>query len=128
MPSTWKMIAMQQLKMMKRSAVLVNTGRGELVDEDELVTALREGIVRFAALDVFGGINVFSSDGFPTDHPFFGLENVLLTPHVSANSEESLADSHRRGAQAVVDVLRGNWPQHLVNSDVNPWFQIEKPE
>lgn len=128
MPSTRKMIAMQQLKMMKRSAVLVNTGRGELVDEDELATALREGIIRFAALDVFGGINVFSSDGFPTDHPFFGLENILLTPHVSANSEESLADSHRRGAQAAVDVLRGNWPQHLVNSGVHPRFQIERPE
>lgn len=127
LPSTRKMIAMQQLKMMKRSAVLVNTGRGELVDEEELVIALKEGIIRFAALDVFGGINVFSSDGFPTDHPFFGLDNVLLTPHVSANSEESLADSRRRGARAVFDVLSGKWPLYLVNSEVRPWFHIGRP-
>ena len=126
LPSTRKMIAMQQLKQMKRSAVLVNTGRGELVDEADLAVALREGVIRYAALDVFGGINVFSQDGFSTDHPFFGLNNVLLTPHVAAISEESLADNSRRGAQAVVDVLSGKRPAHLVNPEVRPWFYIER--
>ena len=126
LPSTRKMIAMQHLKKMKSSAVLVNTGRGELVNEEELVIALREGVIRFAVLDVFGGINIFASDGFPTNHSLFGLKNVLLTPHVSANSEESLSDSRRRGAQAVMDVLNGKWPRYLVNSEVRPWFQIEK--
>jgi D-3-phosphoglycerate dehydrogenase len=128
LPSTRKMIAMQQLKMMKKTAVLVNTGRGELVDEEDLVIALRTGIIRFAALDVFAGINVFAQGGFSTDHPFFDLENVLLTPHVSAGSEESLADARRRGAQAVVDVLNGKLPLHLVNPEVRPWFQIERPK
>jgi len=53
---------------------------------------------------------------------------VLLTPHVSAGSEESLADARRRGAQAVVDVLNGKQPLHLVNPDLKPWFQIERPQ
>lgn len=123
MPSTLKMIAMRQLKMMKKSAVLVNTGRGELVNEDDLTIALRTGIIRFAALDVFAGINVFAQNGFPTDHPFFGLDNALLTPHVSASSEESAMDSRCRGTQAVVDVLSGKQPLHLVNPEVRPWFK-----
>ena len=124
LPSTRKMIAMRQLEKMKRTAVLVNTGRGELVDEVDLATALKTGLIGFAALDVFAGINVFAQEGFKTDHPFLALDNVLVTPHVSANSEESLTDSRRRGAQAVVDVLNGKWPKHLVNPDVKPWFDM----
>jgi len=128
LPSTRKMISMKQLVKMKKSAVLVNTGRGELVNEADLVKALKEGIIRFAALDVFAGINVFAPDGFPTDHPFFSLDNVLLTPHVAALSQESLSDSRLRGAQAVADVLGGQWPRHPVNPEVQPWFSIGNQE
>jgi phosphoglycerate dehydrogenase-like enzyme len=113
---------------MKPSAVLVNTGRGELVDEDDLVTALREGLIRYAALDVYGAFNVFAPEGFATDHPLFGLPNALLTPHVSAYSEEALTEQRQGGAQAVVDVLTGKWPAHPVNPDVKPWFDITPQE
>jgi len=127
--STRGMLAMPQFKKMKPSAILVNTGRGELVNEDDLATALREGVIQFAALDVFGVVNVLDAKGFPTDHPLFKLDNVLFTPHFAAVSVEALLDSRRRAAQAVVDVLSGKWPEHPVNPDVTPWFPMPpKPE
>jgi len=122
LPSTRGMLALPQFRRMKCTAVLVNTGRGELCNEDDLATALRDGLIRYAALDVFGAINVFAAGGFPTGHPLFGLDNVLLSPHMAAASEEAAADCRRRGAQAVVDVLSGRWPEHPVNPEVKPWF------
>ena len=127
LPSTRGMLGLHEFRRMRPGAVLVNTGRGELVKEDDLVTALREGIIRYAALDVFAGIGVFAPGGFPTDHPLFSLENVLLTPHVAAYSEESAVDVRVRGTQAVLDVLSGRWPSHLVNPEVVPWFPTSKP-
>jgi D-3-phosphoglycerate dehydrogenase len=122
--STRGMLSLREFRKMKPSAVLVNTGRGELVDEADLVTALRQRIIRYAALDVFAGINVFTLGGFPTDHPLFSLENVQLTPHVAAYSHE--ANAGAPGAQAVVDVLSGRWPQHPVNPEVTPWFPLKR--
>lgn len=124
-PGTRGMLSIREFRKMKPSSVLVNTGRGELVVEDDLVTALREGIIQFAALDVFAGINVFAPGGFPTDHPFFEVENILMTPHVAAYSEQAMLDARSRGAQAVVDVLSGRWPKHPVNPEVVPWFEME---
>ena len=126
LPSTRGLLAMPQFRRMKRTAVLINTGRGELTNEDDLALALREGVIRCAALDVFGVVNVFSADGFPIDHALFKLDNVLLTPHMAAASEEAALDCGRRGAQAVRDVLSGRWPRHPVNPQVAPWFAIER--
>ncbi|MCC6443226.1 MAG: C-terminal binding protein [Armatimonadetes bacterium] len=126
LPETRRMIAMPRLRKMKPGAALINTARGELIDEDDLAAALQEGAIRYAALDVYAGIDVFNENGFATDHPFFSLENVLMTPHVAAYSEESFADSHRHGAQAVVDVLSGRWPRHPVNPEAVPRFPLER--
>jgi D-3-phosphoglycerate dehydrogenase len=125
MPATRGMLAMPQFRQMKRTAVLVNTGRGELTNEDDLAVALKEGIIRYAALDVFGVVNVFAEEGFPTTHPLFRLDNVLLTPHFGAASEEADADCRRRAVQAVADTLAGKWPEHPVNPTVQPWFPME---
>ena len=122
-PRTRHMLTIRELRAMKPGAVLVNTARGGLVNEDDLALALREGIVRHAALDVFSGIDVFDPDGFPVDHPFFGLDNVTLTPHVAACSEEAVAEAGVRGAQAVADVMAGLLPAHLVNPGVVPWWR-----
>lgn len=117
-PSTREIIKMEELKKMKPTSVLINTGRGELVNEYDLAEALRRSIIRYATIDVFGNINVFAEKGFPVDHPYFSLGNVLLTPHVSALSEESVARSKRDGAIAVVDTLSGKTPKHIVNIEV----------
>jgi len=127
-PDTRGMIAMPQLRRMKSSAVLVNTGRGELVNEGDLAEALRDGIIRYAAIDVYGIVDVFSPEGFATTHPLFSLENVLLTPHVSAYSEEAMVEQREGGAEAVVEVLSGKWPRYPVNPDVTPWFDIAQQE
>jgi len=100
---------------MKRTAVLINTGRGELVNERDLAEALKTGIIAYAGLDVFGEINVFGPEGFACDHPLFGLENVQLTPHVAANSREALDEAQTRAAQAVADVFGGKIPSHIIN-------------
>ncbi len=121
--ATRGLLTKREFGMMRPTAVLVNTGRGELVNEGDLIEALRTGVIRFAALDVFAGINVFAPEGFPTDHPLFALPNVILTPHVAAASLESMVDQKIRGAEAVVDVLTGRWPAHLVNPEVAPWFR-----
>lgn len=123
LPATRGMLAMPQFQKMKDTAVLVNTGRGELTNEDDLATALRDGIIRYAALDVFGCVNVFAEGGFPVTHALFGLENVLLTPHIAAASEEAISDCQCRAAQAVVDVLSERWPENPVNPEVTPWFK-----
>ncbi len=122
LPETRGMLAMAQFRQMKPTAVLVNTGRGELTNEDDLAVALREGVIRYASLDVFGVVNVFGAEGFPTTHELFRRDNVLLTPHVGAASVEAADDCRRRAARAVVDVLSGKWPEHAVNAEVKPWF------
>jgi len=113
--STREMMKLAQFRRMKPKAVFVNTARGELVCEADLAEALRSGAIAGAALDVFHAINVFTEGGFPTTHPFFGLPNLILTPHVAANSIEGRLETHRRGAQAVADFFHGKTLNHIVN-------------
>ncbi len=76
-----------EIRAMKRSAVLVNIGRGPVVDEPALVAALEAGAIRGAALDVF------DVEPLPPDHPFFRLENVLLSPHSADHTDRWLWDT-----------------------------------
>jgi phosphoglycerate dehydrogenase-like enzyme len=69
-------IGKRELAMMKASALLINTARGPIVDEEALVRALREGAIAGAGLDVF------DEEPLPVDHPLRRLENALLTPHL----------------------------------------------
>jgi len=127
-PATRHMIGLQQLRAMKPTAILINTSRGELVNEDDLAVALQQGIIAYAALDVFGIVNFFNGKAFSTDHPLFALSNVLMTPHVASHSPEASAENRRQGAQAVIDVLSGKWPRHVVNPQVVPWFPIVRTD
>jgi lactate dehydrogenase-like 2-hydroxyacid dehydrogenase len=103
---------------MKPTAVLVNTARGALVDEGALMQALQSRRIGGAALDVFDGINVFAQPGSPPKHPFFELDNVIMTPHCAGSSVESSADSKRRGARNAALVLSGQRPGNVVNPEV----------
>lgn len=75
------MIGEAELRAMKSTAVLVNIARGAIVVEDALLQALREGWIAGAALDVF------EKEPLPADSPFWDMENVLLTPHISGGTE-----------------------------------------
>jgi phosphoglycerate dehydrogenase-like enzyme len=74
-PETRGLIGREEIELMKPDAVLINVGRGSLVKETALVQALREKRIRGAALDVF------EIEPLPSGHPFYGMENVLLSPH-----------------------------------------------
>lgn len=124
-PETTHLLDERRLALMKPGAVLINTARGALVDEAALVKALQEKHLCGAALDVFEGIDVFALPKDPPDHALMKLDNVILTPHCAGSSVESTLDSKRRGAASVADVLRGKWPRHVVNPQVQPRFPLE---
>ena len=119
-PETRGLLDAARIGSMKPSAVLINTARGAIVDEAALVSALREGRIGGAALDVFDGIDVFALPGDAPRHPLLDFDNVLLTPHCAGSSVESAVESKTRGARHAADVLNGRWPPHVVNPGVIP--------
>jgi D-3-phosphoglycerate dehydrogenase len=123
---TYHLIDEAALRMMKPTAYLINTARGAIVDEAALVQALRTGVIAGAGLDTFEGIDVFTGDERPLDHPLLTLENVILTPHVAALSTQAAQDVARGGIENVVTILSGHWPHpdHIVNRGVVPWFTL----
>lgn len=97
---------------MKEGVFVVNTSRGPIIDEGALAEALRAGKVWGAGLDVF------EEEPLPADSSLREFGNVTFTPHVSANSEESVADLYRGGCKIALDVQRGRWPGGVVNPEV----------
>lgn len=102
------MIDQSFLSRMKRGCILINTARGELVVEDDLIAALRSGQVAGAGLDVL------CAEPPPDDHALFTLDNVVISPHVAANDIQALDDMGVEAAQNVIDLARGEWPGHAV--------------
>jgi D-3-phosphoglycerate dehydrogenase / 2-oxoglutarate reductase len=103
---------------MKPGAVLVNTSRGGLVCEADLVPALRDGKLGGAALDVF------EEEPTPAGNPLRTLPNVVLTPHAAGVDTQSLYDMARSAAEAVASIRRGEWPaEKVVNPEVKAKFR-----
>ena len=125
---TYHLIGESELKSMKKDAYLINTSRGAVVDEDMLVKALKEGWIKGAGLDVFEKINVFDESEEKIDNPLFHLDNVILSPHCAACSDESLFEVKKKAIDEVVAVLSGRWPKNCVNPDVFPRFPLVKQE
>ena len=96
-PETANLIDAKRLALCKRTAILINTARGGLVDEDALCNALRNGQIRAAASDVF------AKEPLGPESPLLALPNFVAMPHVGASTEESL---ERMGTTVVGDVLR----------------------
>ena len=97
---------------MKPTAFLINAARGAVINIDALVTALREGWIAGAALDVF------VPERLPADHPLMALPNLIATPHVAFYSEESVLDLQVKAARNVRDILAGKRPEAVVNAEV----------
>jgi D-3-phosphoglycerate dehydrogenase / 2-oxoglutarate reductase len=117
-PQTRHLINRDTLARMKPDAVLVNTSRGGLVCEDDLIPALRERKIRGAALDVF------EQEPLPVDHPLRELENVVLTPHNAGVDILSLGDMARSAAEAIASLRRGEWPaEKVINPEVRGAFR-----
>lgn len=110
--STKKIIGAAELATMKPTALLINTARGELVDEGALSDVLANNGIGGAALDVL------STEPPNKGNKLLRMENVVLSPHVAYYSEEALAQVQTHTASAVVDVLSGRRPLNLVNPQV----------
>lgn len=106
------LIGPEQLARMKPTAVLVNTARGPVVDQAALTEALRERRI-FAA-----GLDVFAAEPIPKDNPLLNLPNVVVAPHIGSADVPTRDEMARMAAQAILDVMAGQRPTHLVNPDV----------
>jgi phosphoglycerate dehydrogenase-like enzyme len=116
-PESRRMINRQTLGRMKPTAFLINTARGGLVDEGDLLEALKAKRIAGAALDVF-------EQEPPGKNPLFELDNVLLTPHAAGMDTQSRDDMARSAAEAIVSLSRGEWPaEKVVNPEVRAKFK-----
>jgi len=115
-PDTRGLIGAAALNRMKRGAVLVNTARGDLIDDGALVAALEDGRLSAAALDVF------AMEPLPSDHPLRRAPNLMTTPHISARSLEALQRERFWALRAAIAVLDGREAQNvrLVHPSAKP--------
>jgi D-3-phosphoglycerate dehydrogenase len=111
-PETKGFVNAGRLGLMKPAAFLVNFSRGEVVEEKALYEALKKGVIAGAAIDVY--------DPEPPlkDNLLFGLDNIILSPHSAALTQECVIRMATGAAEGVVDVLTGKTPQFVVNPEV----------
>ncbi|EGD52644.1 D-isomer specific 2-hydroxyacid dehydrogenase, NAD-binding [Thermoanaerobacter ethanolicus JW 200] len=110
-PETRHLIGEKELKLMKKSAILINTGRGPVVDEKALVKALKNKDIYAAGLDVYEREPLFEEE-------LAQLDNVVMLPHIGSATEEARRDMSILVAQNIIDVIEGRVPRTLVNKDV----------
>jgi len=103
LPSTKQMIGREQFSIMKKGAVLINTARGPILDEAALIEALKSGHLGGAGLDVY------EVEPTPADNPLLQFENVVLSPHMAAHTDDALKAMSMIAAD-VLRVLDGNEP------------------
>ena len=118
---TQGLIGEHELRSMKRSACLINTARGPIVQESALVQALREHWIAGAGLDVY------EREPPPEGHPLLKLDNVIVTPHGLAWTEELARDNGIEACENMLAVFRGELPGGIVNKEViaRPGFQAK---
>lgn len=112
LPGTHHWINADALRTMKRSAYLVNTARGPVVDEQALIDGLRTGEIAGA------GVDVYEQEPLSPDNPLLSMENVICTPHIAGSSEIGWATIRRRAGEEAARVLRGERPEVVVNPEV----------
>lgn len=111
-PGSPPLIGAEELGRMSPGALLINTARGELVDEEALCQALQSGRLGGAGLDVF------RQEPLPPSHPLLRLPNVLLSPHAAAQTRDAVRRMAESAVESVLDVLEGRRPRHVVNPEV----------
>jgi D-3-phosphoglycerate dehydrogenase / 2-oxoglutarate reductase len=107
-PRTVGLIGRQELAAMRPTAFIVSTARGGVVDENDLISALRMGLIRGAALDVF------AEEPLPPNHPLLGMTNVILSPHSAALTEECARRMDVVAAKNCLDAIDGRLDPVLV--------------
>jgi glyoxylate reductase len=109
---THHLIGADQLRGMKRTAILINAARGPVVDTEALVEALRGGQIGGAALDVT------DPEPIPADHPLVSMPNVVIVPHIASASVATRNKMAEMAANNLLAALKGERPAHIVNPEV----------
>lgn len=115
---TYHMINEEKLRLMKKTAYLINNSRGAVIDEKALYRALKEGWIAGAGLDVF------EREPTPLDNPLLRLANVVAAPHMSSSSHETRSRMAKMVAENLIAFFEGTIPPNLVNREV---LNIRKP-
>ena len=105
------LVGRHELALMKPTAYLINTSRGPIVDETALVQVLQSGSIAGAGLDVF------DQEPLPSDHPFRGLDNIVMTPHLGYVTRETYQVFYADSIEDVLAYLNGQ-PVRVMNQDV----------
>ncbi|XP_060627646.2 probable 2-ketogluconate reductase isoform X1 [Anolis sagrei] len=100
-PQTQKLIGEKELKLMKPTATLINICRGQVVDQDALVNALQNGVIKSAALDVT------YPEPLPRDHPLLQLKNVTITPHIGSATSQTRFLMMRNMVESILTAVKG---------------------
>lgn len=108
LPSTKGLIGAPQFDIMKKTAILVNTSRGPLIDENALISALKENKIGCA------GIDVFEKEPLPLESGLRKLDNIVLTDHAGWYSEEAMVELKTKAAQNIADTLLTGKPKYAV--------------
>lgn len=107
LPTTHHLVDARRLSLMKKSAYLINTSRGPIIDEKALADALSHSVIRGAAIDVF--------ENEPAIEPgLIALENIIMTPHIASATEETRSAMADMAAENIIAVLSGNAPLNPV--------------
>lgn len=109
---TYHMIGERELKLMKPTALLVNTARGAVIDETALIKALKEGWIAGAALDVF------EDEPLKPDNPLLSMDNVVVTPHIAFLTAESVRRMDIMLVEDIERILSGRKPIRIANPKV----------
>ncbi|MCC5877358.1 MAG: phosphoglycerate dehydrogenase [Candidatus Sumerlaeia bacterium] len=126
-PETKDLINAARLSKMKKTVRIVNCARGGIINEDDLLVALKSGQIAGAALDVF------MSEPIPADSDFRKLPNVVVTPHIAASTVEAQENVAIEVANQIVDVLKGGVVRNALNAVsvdpellpvVGPWMDL----
>ncbi len=114
------MLSSDQFKLMKNTASVINCGRGPVIDEGALISALQNGQIAAAGLDVL------EKEPPEPDNPLMEMDNVILTPHAASATTRMRPETRRRVGREVSLALSGKWPMSCVNPAVLPRVELER--
>jgi glyoxylate reductase len=112
LPQTYHLIGEEQFKIMKKTAILVNSARGQIVDPKALYIALRDGQIAYAALDVT------EPEPIPQDDPLLTLDNIIITPHIASASVATRTRMAMMAVDNLIAGVKGERPPYIVNPEV----------
>lgn len=109
---TERLLNMESFKKMKKGVYIINTARGKIIDSEALLWALKNGIVKAVALDVF------DPEPIPADHPILNLDNVIITPHIGFAVDKTCKLMDEYSIAEALRILKGEKPLWILNPEV----------